>query len=811
MANKAINWTKELFWRHAVGITVSVMASILLVLGVFAWNYVIITRKFDSSRRWDLPSRIYSDATPILPGRTYPRSLLEPKLNHVGYQEVKNKVSRPGQYRYVDGDLEIYLQAFDYPDMEFAPMAVAIDMKGDGYVRSIERLDDEIKLKAIRIEPELITSIFDDIMESRDPVPLAEVPKSLVNAVIAVEDRDFMRHEGISLRGIFRAAVTNVRSGGVRAGGSTLTQQLVKNLFLTHERTVRRKLREILMAVILDARYSKEEILEAYLNEIYLGQNGSVQLVGVAEASRVYFGKRVSALSLGECATLGGLIRSPNNYSPLRYPEKARERRDLALRQMLEQGMISQIEYKAAVDQPLTINRYPRSINSAPYFVDLVLQQLRETYPDTQLKTDGLKIFTTLDTVMQRSAEKALQDGIADLKKGYPHIRKADVGIEGVVLTIEPGTGYVKALVGGTNYRKSQFNRAVQAKRQSGSLFKPFVYVAAMDPERTEPLTAATVLDDSPIALNSPSGRWEPQNYDGQFHGPVSVRRALALSYNIPAVRAAQAAGVKNVVALAKTIGIRSELQAYPSIALGSFEVTPLEIAYCYSVFANGGVKAEPITILAVSNADGQLRENREVSMKRVIPANRAFVINEMLKDAVSYGTAARAGSAGFANRFAGKTGTTNNYRDSWFVGYSPRVLSLVWIGFDDNRTTRLSGSSGALPIWIKHMGRVVGMVPQAEFRRPGGVVVREIDPETGMLSTPQCPQLRSEYFVDGAEPTMLCPLHDLGQEDPFAVTPEALPDSRRDRIRRMLPWLFRQPPPEAAPEAPQPPATPPN
>ncbi|MCM2317495.1 MAG: transglycosylase domain-containing protein, partial [Thermoanaerobaculia bacterium] len=479
MANKTISWLKDFLWRHATGIALAVAAVFVLVIAVLAWNFVIITRKFDSARRWDLPSRIYSDATPILPTRTYPRALLEPKLNHVGYQEVKQKVSRPAEYRYVEGDLEIYLQGFDYPDMEFAPMAVRIDMKGDGYVRSIERLDDQIKLKAIRIEPELITSIYDDVMESRDPIPLDEAPKNLVNAVIAVEDRDFMQHEGISIRGIFRAAITNVRSGGVRAGGSTLTQQLVKNLFLTHERTVRRKVREILMAVILDARYSKEEILEAYLNEIYLGQNGSVQLVGVSEASRVFFGKRVSSLSLGEAATLGGMIRSPNNYSPLRNPEKARERRDLALKLMLEQGMISTDEYTAAVNAPLTVNRYPRSINSAPYYVDLVLQQLRATYPDTQLKTEGLKIFTTLDTVMQRSAEQALEEGIANLKKGYPHIRKADAGIEGVVLTIEPGTGYVKALVGGTNYRKTQFNRAVQARRQPGSLFKPFVYVAA--------------------------------------------------------------------------------------------------------------------------------------------------------------------------------------------------------------------------------------------------------------------------------------------------------------------------------------------
>jgi len=783
---------RDFLWRHSTGIAVVVMAFFIAGMGYVGWNYLLITKKFDSSRRWDLPSRIYSDATPIFPGRTYPRGLLEPKMNHVGYHEVKARVSRPGEYRYIDGDLEIFLQSFEYPDMEFHPMAVKVDLRGDGFVKSIERLEDGIRLKAIRIEPELITSILDDVMESRAPVPLEDVPKSLVDAVIAVEDRNFREHEGISIRGILRALVTNLRSGTVRAGGSTLTQQLVKNLFLTHERTYSRKAREIVMAVILDARYSKDEILEAYLNEIYLGQNGSVQLVGVEEASRAYFGKRASSLTLSESATLAGMIRSPNTYSPLKYPERARERRDLALKQMREQGLISEAEFVAAMNETLTVNPYPRAINSAPYFVDLVLQQLRETYPDTQLTSEGLRIFTTLDTVMQRSAEKALVEGIEDLRKGYAHVRKADAPLEGVVVTIEPGTGYVKALVGGTSYRRSQFNRAVQAKRQPGSLFKPFVYAAAMSPDRPEPLTAATVLDDSPIEVRTAKDTWSPQNYDNEFHGLMSVREALARSYNIPAVRAVQSAGVQNVIDVASSVGVTSRLEPYPSIALGAFEVTPLEIAYAYSVFANGGVKAEPVSILAVVNADGSLRENREVRMRRVIPASLAFVVNDILRDVLRYGTAQRAGRSGFRDQYAGKTGTTNNYRDAWFVAYTPRILSLVWIGYDDNRTTRLGGSNGAQPIWIRHQAAINGMIPSSEFRRPAGIITRDIDPETGMLATPGCTETKAEVFIDGTQPTMLCPLHAYDFESAlFRGEIETNRETRSERIRRLLPWLF--------------------
>jgi len=764
---------KDFLWRHSAGIAFIVMVGFVGLIGFVGYTYVRITKKFDSSRRWDLPSRVYSDATPLVPGVSYPRALLEPKLNHVGYREVKAPVSTPGEYRYVGDNLEIYLNNFEYPDMEFRALPVLIEFDGPT-VRAIRRKTDNIVLRGTRIDPELITSIYNNEMEDRLPVSLSAVPKVLVDAIIATEDRSYYSHEGISLRGILRAAYTDIRHGALTTGGSTLTQQLVKNLYLNPERTWRRKGVEALMAILLDARYTKDEILESYMNEIYLGQNGAVQILGVEQASQVHFGKHVTYLTLGEAATLAGMIRSPNVLSPIKYPERAKPRRDTVLKLMRDQEKISVAEYEIAVSSPLEVTRFPKTSRSAPFFVDFVMKQLRETYPETQLKTEGLRIFTTLDTTFQRSAEQALESGIAALTKQHKHIKASKTPLEGVVLTIQPGTGYVKALVGGRSYSKTQFNRAIQAKRQPGSLFKPFVYVTAMDPARgSHAFTAATILDDSPISVQSGPAVWRPQNYDLRFHGQVSVREALAHSYNIPAVRAAIDAGMPNVIKTAANIGMESHLAPYPSLSLGSFEVTPLEIAYGYSVFANLGVKAEPVSILAVATRDHKLLESREVKMKRVAPASVTYVMNDMLKDVFRYGTAAKAKSLGFHAPFAGKTGTTSNYRDAWFIGYSPRVLSLVWIGFDDGHSLRLAGGDACVPIWTAHMNRITGLVPDVDWKEPDDVIRREVDPDSGLLATPWCPFGRGEIFVSGTEPTSVCPLHS-GSGEPSPVFRDA-------------------------------------
>jgi penicillin-binding protein, 1A family len=760
---------KDFFWRHSAGIAVLVMLCFVVFLAFVGYSYIVLTRKFESSRRWDLPSRIYSDATPIVPGMTIPRALLEPKLNHVGYHEASTRVSNPGEYRYAGKTLEIYLQNFEYPDIEFRALPIAIEMEGST-VRAIHRLDDGVQLRGIRIEPELITSIYNNEMEDRLPVALGAVPKTVSDAIIAVEDKGFYSHKGLSITGILGALRTDVKNRSISHGGSTLTQQLIKNLYLNPERTWRRKGIEAVYALILEACYNKNEILGVYLNEIYLGQNGAVQIMGVEQASQVYFGKHVTYLTLPEAATLAGMIHSPNMENPLKYPERAKPRRDLVLSLMRDQKLITPEQYNAAIAAPLTTARFPKTSRSAPFFVDLVLKQLKETYPETQLRTEGLRIFTTLDTIMQRSAEQALDSGIESLNKRYSYLRNSPTPLEGVVLTIQPGTGYVKALVGGRNYSKTQFNRAIQARRQPGSLFKPFVYVTAMDPARgQQAFTAATVLDDSPISVKSGTAVWTPQNYDLKYHGHVTVREALAHSYNIPAVRAAMNAGVPNVIKTAATIGIESHLAPYPSVSLGSFEVTPLEIAYAYSAFANLGVKAEPISILAVSTNDGILKESREVRMKRVAPASVSYVMNQILKDVFNYGTAGKARQLGFARPFAGKSGTTSSYRDAWFIGYSPRILSLVWLGFDDGHSVRLAGGDACVPIWVANMNRIGGLIPDVDWKRPEDVVDRQIDPESGMLATPYCPQTRDEIFVLGTEPASVCPIHaGSGEPSPF-------------------------------------------
>jgi penicillin-binding protein 1B len=792
---------KDFLWRHAAGIALAVMVVFVTFLGFVGYTYVVITTKFNSSRRWDLPSRVYSDATPIVPGMSLPRALLEPKLNHVGYHEVKARVANPGEYRYSGSDLEIYLQNFEYPDIEFRAMPVVVEFAG-AEVRAVHRLDDNVALRAVRIEPELITSIYNNEMEDRLPVPLSAVPKVVSDAIISTEDKNFYSHAGISIRGSLAAFIADVKAGKIVRGGSTLTQQLVKNYYLNQERSWSRKGIEILMAVLLEMRATKPEILEAYLNEIYLGQNGAVQILGVEQASQLYFGKHVTYLTLPEAATLAGIIPSPNVLSPLRYPERARARRDIILGLMRDQGKITPEEYAAAVSSPFTVARFPKTSRSAPFFVDLVMKQLRETYPETQLKTEGLRIFTTLDMIMQRSAEQALESGAVDLAKRYSWIRKSPVPLEGVMLTIQPGTGYVKALVGGRNYSKTQFNRAIQARRQPGSLFKPFVYVTAMDPTLGEQaLTAATVLDDSPITVRTGNAVWQPHNYDNQFHGPVTVRTALAHSYNIPAVRAAIRAGIPNVVKEASAIGIESRLEPYPSISLGSFEVTPLEIAFAYSAFANLGVKAEPISILAVATRDGKLLESREVKMKRVAPASLCYVMNDILKDVLNYGTGSKARQLGFARPFAGKSGTTSDYRDAWFIGYSPRILSLVWIGFDDGHSVRLAGGDACVPIWTQHMNRIAGLIPDVDWKRPEDVVEREVDPLSGMLATPYCPQTKSEIFVEGTEPTSVCPLH-AGSGEPFFNEPvPSMADRLPEGIIAPVPGQRPVPPPQTPAE----------
>ncbi len=659
--------------------------------------------------------------------------------------------------------VEVFPRDFRYPGNFFRGFPTRVEFSG-GKVASIHDASGEPS-PALVVEPELLGSVFGEELEDRTLVRLEDLPQSLRDAVLVTEDRDFYRHAGVSIRRSLGAVLANVKNKATQ-GGSTLTQQLVKNLYLSPERTLRRKAIEAVLAVILDARYSKDEIFEAYLNEIYLGQYSSVAVNGVGEAARHYFGKEASDLDLAESAAIAGMIKAPNAYSPLHNPARARQRRDLVLKLMREEKKIDDAALAQALAEPLVSSSRVQSRTNAPHFVDFVKGELEARF-GKQLKTEGLQIYTTLDVDLQRAAQKSVTQGLATLEKNYRRLaaNAKEEPLQGALIVLEPRTGAVKAFVGGRDYRLSQFNRVTQAHRQPGSLFKPFVYLAAFARRDLEkPLTPATILEDTPITVTWDKGgedeQWSPHDYDGDFRGAISVRKALELSINIPTVRAAIAAGLPAVLATARAAGVGSQLRPYPSVALGAFEVSPIEIASAYAVFANGGVRVDPIAIVGVQTSDGRVLDRKETPLKPVLPADAVFLVDSLMRGAVDRGTASAARAGGVRGVLAGKTGTTNDYRDAWFIGFSPRFLAAVWVGYDDNRPIRLTGTQAAVPIFADFSRAVPAQLFAESFPVPSDIVTAEIDPLSGGRATPQCPQRMTEVFISGTEPRVDCPLH---------------------------------------------------
>jgi len=753
-------------YRHRVPI-LGVFGGLLLVgvLGLAYFTTRVVSR-FDG-RRWNLPSRIYSDLYVLRPGDAASIAGLTAKLGRLFYQESDAPAERPGHFRREKDALEIHTRGFRYPGRTFPGQRVRAVFSG-GRVRSLtDGAGDPVP--AVTLEPELLGSVFGAELEDRTVVRLAEVPQSLVDAILVTEDRDFYRHTGVSVRRLIGAGFKTL-TGGMKQGGSTLTQQLVKNLYLSPERTVRRKATEAVMAVILDARYSKDEILEAYLNEIYLGRRGGIAITGVGEAARYYFGTEVSDLDLAQSATVAGMIRAPNAYSPFRSPERTRQRRDLVLRLLFEDGKIDEAALRAAVAEPVTPKTRVEDRTRAPHFVDFVKGELVERY-GRQLQTEGLQIYTTLDVDLQQAGQRAVTQGLEGLEKTYRRLASASkqAPLQGALIVLEPQTGGVRALVGARDYRLSQFNRVTQAHRQPGSLFKPFVYLAAfarrdLDP----PVTAATILMDTPITVEwgqkTDEEMWTPRNYDGDYRGPMSARQALERSINIPTVRVSLTAGLPFVLGAARSAGIGSRLRGYPSVALGAFEISPMEIAGAYAVFANSGVHVAPNAIVGVMTGDGTVLDRKAAALAPALPADAVFLVNTILKGAVDRGTATTARSRGLTGVLAGKTGTTNDGRDAWFVGYSPRFLAAVWVGYDDNRGLNLSGTQAAIPIFADFSRSVPAQFFSEDFPQPSDIVTAEIDPTTGFLAAPGCPQTASEVFIEGTAPTVSCPVHGGGQ-----------------------------------------------
>jgi penicillin-binding protein 1B len=749
-------------YRHRVAILAGlggVLVSAVFVLGYFTSRVV---RRFDG-RRWNLPSRIYSDLYLLRAGDTASPAALTAKLGRLYYREVDGTPERPGHFRAERDAIEVHTRSFRYPGRTFPDFRARVVFAGSR-VRSITDSTGEA-LPALVLEPELLGSVFSAELEDRTVIRLSDAPQTLIDAVLTTEDRDFYRHSGVSIRRLFGALFATAR-GGMVQGGSTLTQQLVKNLYLSPQRTLRRKATEAILAVILDARYSKDEILEAYLNEIYLGRHGSIAITGVGEAARHYFGKEVSDLDLAESATLAGMIRAPNAYSPFRNPERAKQRRDLVLRLLLEEKKISEAAMRAAAAEPLTPRTRIEERTKAPHFVDFVKSELEQRYGE-QMQTEGLQIYTTLDVDLQQAAQRAVTQGLENLEKTYRRLASASKSapLQGALIMLEPETGGVRALVGGRDYNLSQFNRVTQAHRQPGSLFKPFVYLAAFSRRDLDPpVTPATVLEDSPITVEwgqmTEEEQWTPRNYDGAYRGRLTARQALEQSINIPTVRVSLRAGLPFVLGAARSAGIASRLQGYPSVALGAFETSPMEIAGAYASLANSGVAVAPSAIVGVTTGAGAVLDRKAAQLSPELPADAVFLVDSVLRGAVDRGTASQARSRGLTGVLAGKTGTTNDGRDAWFVGFSPRFLAAVWVGYDDNRGLNLSGSQAAVPIFADFTRSVPAQLFSESFPVPSDIVTAEIDPDTGFRSTPECPRKMTEVFIEGTAPTQACPVH---------------------------------------------------
>jgi penicillin-binding protein 1B len=752
-------WWNRVVWRIPLLLISVVLFALVAVAYVYVQFSQMIILGFEG-KRWSLSSKVYAEPESLYPGLPLRLDDLQASLERLGYRPVQALTNR-GQYRINAPHVEIALREFRYPYRREPARTIRVSF-GRNTVREIRDLRAEQAVSAVDLEPQLVSEFFTPEREKRQLVKIADVPLHLVQAVIAIEDRRFYAHRGVDWIGILRAVYRNVRAGGVTEGGSTLTQQLVKNFFLTPKRSIWRKGAEMIMAVMVETRYSKGAILELYLNEIYLGQRGSISINGVGEAARLYFRKGVKELTIPEAALLAGLIRAPHIYSPYKHPERALERRNRVLTAMLEVGSLSPEGCERATRTPLRVETVSLEVNRAPYFVDLLREQLLQRYSAEDLTANNLTIFTSLDLRLQAAAQRALEGGLARVDR---RLGKTAGGREaqGALIAIQPQTGFIRALVGGRDYASSQFNRVTQARRQVGSVFKPIVYAAAIESafrRGGQVITALTRVEDVPTTFTHNGQRWSPQNYDGRYLGWVSPRTALEQSLNVATVKFAERVGFEVVARYARRMGLQGKLDPLPSLALGAFEASPLEVAQVYAVLANHGLRASPFSVKEVMTADGRVLEKHHIGVEETLQPATAFLVTDFLAGVFERGTARSARRAGFHWTAAGKTGTTDEGRDAWFAGYTPDLLVVVWVGYDDNRPLGLTGAQAALPIWADFMKEVLAGRPSQDFHPPPGVVQVTVDPASGEVARVGCPTRITEVFIEGTEPKTFCSQH---------------------------------------------------
>jgi penicillin-binding protein 1B len=755
----------------------------VVVLGAVIYLYVsygrIIDARLHGERARAVP-RIFARPLTLQTGQNMSQAELVARLNDVGYAQ-RSRVERAGDFAIDRSAIVLLSRGGDHPGK-----AVTVSFPEPPVMKKkaakppppppqrITKIQAQSKsLERVTLDAPLLTAMMTGSREKRRRVALETIPPRMQEAVLAIEDRRFYYHPGVDPIRMVGAALTNMfGSRPYLVGGSTITQQLARNFFLTEQmqleqqtrqRSYGRKILEQFMSVILETKATKNEILELYLNDVYLGNRGSFALHGVAEAAKIYFSKDVRNLTLSEAALIAGIIQSPFNHSPFHNPERARDRRNVVLRAMVDAGYITADAAARAQQEPIAV--VARAVdNEAPYFVDYVGDALDTVFPGAVSRPGALDIYTTLDLNLQRYAQEAINSGIANVDKILSRRKRGPKRVaQAAIVAIDPRTGEILAFVGGRSYNQSQFNRAAAARRQVGSTFKPFVYLAALEKSAEDgtDITPATVVYDEPTTWSFDNQEWSPKNYDGEYDGAITLRRALAMSRNVAAVKVAEQTGYDRVVELWKKarVGVTDQVKPYPSVALGIVELTPLELAEAYTVFPNRGTLKRLRSIINITTGEGVAKPKVEAGPAVARPAT-AFLVTHMMRSVLNEGTGASARANGFTADAAGKSGTTNDLRDAWFVGFTPEILTVVWVGLDDNQPLGLSGSQAALPIWTSFMKNALQGRSGSAFEAPDGVSFVEIDRDTGKMATPICPRLTNEAFLSGTEPLAQCELH---------------------------------------------------
>jgi penicillin-binding protein 1B len=722
------------------------LAAATLVAALLLYLDARITGTFEA-RRYELPARVYGRPLELFPGAPLTGAALAAELDLLGYRRVQ-RIRGPGDYGVAGNRVELFSRGFDFPDAREDGRRVVLTF-ADAQLATLESAGASLDL--LRLEPLLIGGIYPAHGEDRLLLRLDDVPETLVGALLAIEDRGFYSHHGFSPSGIARAALANLRSAAVVAGGSTITQQLVKNYYLSPERTLSRKLLELAMSVLMEWHFDKREILESYINEIYLGQDGPRAIHGFGLAAQHYFATPLDALGLHQQALLVGMIRGPSLYNPRRNPGRARERRNLVLRVMAEQGVINAEQAAVASAMPLGLREVSARRDRWPAYLDLVRRHLRQQYERQDYATAGLRIFTAFDPLLQRHLE-ASTSRVLDARDERRELQTASV-------VTRPASGEVVALVGGRQAGAAGFNRALDARRPAGSLLKPAVYLLAL--EQAQRYTLATPLDDTSLRVAGRDGsEWSPRNFDRESHGDVLLHRALARSYNQASARLGMELGIPAVVDMLDRLGIfenqdsRDSVPAVPSLVLGAGEYSPLMMTRIYQTLAVDGARTPLRSILAIQNRDGELLRANVTAFERAADRRAVHLLHYALREVVREGTGRGVyGDLAADFHVAGKTGTTNDGRDSWFAGFSADLLAVTWVGSDDNSATGLTGSGAALRIWSGFMAQAARR-PLA-YRMPDGVELHWIDDATGLLSAEACAGSRLLPFIEGSVPQL--------------------------------------------------------